>query len=172
VLVRAESRGRFTMATDDLLIIKGFESAGVTPAFTGRRIKINYTTNPDIPLIQAYVDSAPVKDVTKDILVKSKSLAVLDIELEYEGALSTTQVDEILSEYIKSKGFGGTVTAHEVDTLLAVFGITKVKHPIQFRMRRDLGNGVTESDTSEDSLTAKEVEVFYPADTLTLTKLA
>lgn len=172
VLVRAEARGRFTLAADDLLIIKGFESDGVTPAFTGRRIKINYTTNPDIPLIQAFVDSAPYKDVSKDILVKSKNLAVLDIELEYEGPLSTDQVDEILSEYIKSKGFGGTVTAHEVDTLLAVFGITKVKHPIQFRMRRDLGNGVTESETSEDSLTSKEIEVFYPADTLTLTKIA
>jgi len=171
-LVRAESRGRFTRTPDDLLIIKGFESDGVTPAFTGRRIKVTYTTNPDIPLIQQYVDSDAARDITKDILVKPKSTAVLDIELTYEGAPSSDEVDQILSEYIKSKGFGGTVTAHEVDTLLSVFGVSMVRHPIQFRMRRDLGNGVTETEASDNSLTAHEVEVFYPASTLSITKAA
>jgi hypothetical protein len=169
-LVRAEKRGKYTRTPEDLLILKGFESDGVTPAFTGRRIKITYTTNPDVALVQSFVGSSANKDVTKDILVKSKNIAVLDIEMEYEGTLETVQVDEILSEYIKSKGFGGTVTAHEVDTLLALYGVTKVKHPIQFRLRRDLGNGVTESEASEDALTAKETEVFYPADTLSITK--
>lgn len=172
VVVRAEKRGRYTQTQDDLLIIKGFESDGATPAFTGRRIKITYTTNPDIPLIQDFVDSTSVKDFTKDILVKPKNTAVLDIELSYEGALTTDQVDEILSEYIRSKGFGATVTTHEIDVLLAVFGVTDVQHPVSLRLRRDLGNGITESEASEDSLTAQETEVFYPASTLSLTKLA
>jgi hypothetical protein len=171
VYVSAESRGRFTQATNDVLIIKGFEDDGVTPAFTGRRIKVTYTTNQDIPLIQNWVNDLSRKDVTKDILVKPKKTAVLDIELSFTGSLEVSQVQEILDELIRSKGFGATITVHEIDAILAVFGVTNVKHPVSLRLRRDLGDGRTETASSQDSLTVQAREVFYPASTLSVTKV-
>lgn len=171
VYVAAESRGRFTQATNDVLIIKGFEDDGTTPAFTGRRIKVTYTTNQDIPLIQNWVNDLSRKDVTKDILVKPKKTAVLDVELSYTGSLEVSGVQEIIDELIRSKGFGATITVHEIDALLAVFGVTNVKHPVSLRLRRDLGDGRTETASSQDSLTAQAREVFYPASTLSVTKV-
>ena len=170
VYVSAEARGRYTQTEDDVVIIKGFEDDGVTPAFVGRRIKITYVTNPDVPLIQDFVNSRTERDVTKDILIKPKKTAILDIELEFQGDRTAAQVDEIISEYIRNKGFGGTVTAHEIDTLLGLFGITDVTHPIYLRVRRDKGNGITESSVSEDSVTAESDEVFYPASPLSVRK--
>jgi hypothetical protein len=170
VYVSAEARGRYTQTEDDVVIIKGFEDDEVTPAFVGKRIKITYITNPDVPLIQDFVDSRANRDVTKDTLVKPKKTAILDTELEFQGDRTEAQVDEIISEYIKNKGFGGTVTAHEIDTLLGLFGITDVTHPIYLRVRRDKGNGITESTVSEDSVTAESDEVFYPASPLSVRK--
>jgi hypothetical protein len=172
VYVSSEFRGKFTRAENDLLVIKGFESDGTTPAFTGRRLKIYYTTNQDIPLVQAWVDDPDRKDLGKDILVKSKKAPVLDVELSYSGPLEVSEVQEIISTYIQQKGFGGTVSAHEVSTLLGVFGVTDVDHPITLRLRRDLGNGRTEFLVSEDSLTAENNEVFYPETSLSVTKLS
>ena len=171
VFVSAEARGRFTQAENDVLIIKGFEDDGVTPAFTGRRIKISYTTNQDIPLIQSWVNDLSRKDVTKDILVKPKKTAVLDIELSFSGTPEVSTVQDVLDELIRSKGFGSTITVHEIDAILAVFGVTNVKHPVSLRLRRDLGDGRTETESSQDSLTVKAREVFYPASTLSVTKV-
>jgi hypothetical protein len=169
--ITAESRGRFTTADNDVLIIKGFESDGITPAFTGRRIRITYLTNPDIPLIQSYVDDPLYRDITKDILIKAKKVAIMDVEFGFEGTMSQDDAIAIVGEYVKSKGFGGTVTAHDIDTLMSVYGASKVYHPIQMRLRRDLGNGTMESESSQDELTSKEVEVFYPESPLSITKL-
>jgi hypothetical protein len=170
VYVSAEARGKFTNADEDVVIIKGFEDDDVTPAFIGRRIKIYYLTNPDVPLIQDFVNSRTERDVTKDILIKPKRTAILDVELEFEGDRTEAEVDEIISEYIRQKGFGGTVTAHEIDTLLGLFGITDVKHPIFLRVRRDKGNGITETTVDEDSVTAESDEVYYPASPLSVRK--
>lgn len=172
VFVSAEFRGKFTRAEDDLLVIKGFESDGVTPAFTGRRLKIYYTTNQDIPLVQSWVDDPDRADLGKDILIKPKEAPILDVELSYSGPLEASEVQEIVTTYIQGKGFGGAVSAHEISTLLGVFGVTDVDHPITLRVRRDLGNGRTEFQVSEDSLTAEDNEVFYPASSLSVTKLS
>lgn len=171
VLVRAEYRGRYTLAPTDVVVIKGFESDGITPKYTGRRIKITYTTNQDVPLIQMFVDDPANRDLGKDILVKPKATAIVDIELSYTGPLELASVRSILSQYIRDKGFAATINTSEIDALLTLFGATKVTHPIQLHLRRDLGNGITQSETSQDSLTAQEHEVFYPASTLSVIKL-
>lgn len=171
VFVLAEARGKFTRAEDDVLIIKGLEDDGTTPAFTGRRIKIYFTTNQDIPLIQDWVDLPANKDLGKDLLVFPKKSAVVDMEFSYSGPLELKEVQNIVSQYIRSKGFAGTVSVHETDALLAVFGVTDVNHPMDLRLRRDVGNGTMEFDRSQDSLTAKANEVFYPASPLSITRV-
>lgn len=171
VFVLAEARGKFTRAEDDILIIKGLEDDGTTPAFTGRRIKIYFTTNQDIPLIQDWVDLPTNKDLGKDLLVLPKKSAVVDTEFSYSGPLDLSEVREIVSQYIRSKGFAGVVSVHEIDALLAVFGVTDVTHPMDLRLRRDVGNGTMEFDRSQDSLTAKANEVFYPASPLSISKV-
>lgn len=168
--VTAESRGRFTQADNDVIIIKGFEDDGVTAAFTGRRIKIAYLTNPDIPLIQEFVNSGDQRDLTKDTLVKPKDTVILDVELTYEGDPGEEEVQQIVEEYIRSTGFGAAVTVHDIGTLLAMFGVEKINYPVQLRLRRSLGNGITESEFSEDSLTVGDVEVFFPNSPLSITK--
>ena len=170
VYVTAESRGRFTRADNDVIIIKGFEEDGTTPAFTNRRIKIYYVTNPDIQLIQDWVSNRARYDVSKDILIKPKNIAVLDVELSYEGDVALSVITEVVEQYIFSKGFAGTVSADDITTLLRVYGVEKVYHPIQLRLRRDLGNGLFETEASEDSLSANATEVFFPMDPLSITK--
>ena len=170
VLVRAESRGRYTRAPTDMLIIKGFEDDGITPAFSGRRMKITYTTNQDIPLVQVFVADPARKNVKCDMLVRAKRTAIVDIELTYEGTTAVTDVQAMLEEYIKGKGFGSTVSADDVVTLLRLFGVTKVVQPIQIHLRRDVGDGTTQSEVSEDSVTTQDDEVPYPAATLTVTQ--
>lgn len=169
VYVSAESRGRFTRAENDVLIIKGFEEDDVTPAFVGRRIKITYLTNPDIPLIQAFVDSRKRKDLSKNILIKPSDTAIVDVEFSFEGPLTLANAKTIVGEYIKSQGFGATLNASDISALMLLYGATKVHYPIQMRLRRDLGNGLTESASSTDSLTANSTEVFYPDTDLSIT---
>lgn len=171
VYVSAESRGRFTRADTDILIIKGFEEDGVTPAFTNKRIKIHYVTNPDIPLIQDWVNDRSRYDVSKDILIRPKNIAVLDVEGEFEGSLDLDVAQQVVQQYILSLGFAGTASSDDITTLLKLYGATKVYQPIQLRLRRDLGNGLSESDVSEDSLTANDTEVFYPASPLSISKV-
>jgi hypothetical protein len=169
--VLAEARGKFTLTEDDLLIIKGFEEDGTTAAFTGRRIKIYFTTNQDIPLIQDWVDLPNNKDLGKDLLIIPKKSAVVDTEFSFSGPLELAEVQDIVSQYIRSKGFAGTVSVHEIDALLAVFGVTDVTHPMDLRLRRDVGNGTMEFGRSQDSLTANDNEVFSPASPLSITKV-
>jgi hypothetical protein len=94
----------------------------------------------------------------------------VDIELTYEGTTAVADVQAMLEEYIKGKGFGSTVSADDVVTLLRLFGVTKVVQPIQIHLRRDVGDGTTQSEVSEDSVTTQDDEVPYPAATLTVTQ--
>jgi uncharacterized phage protein gp47/JayE len=175
VLVRQESRGRFTQSTSDVLIIRGSETLadlGLTiPMFVGQRVRITYTTNPDIPLIQAFVDDPVNKDITKDVMVYAPDTAIFNIDLQYRGTLSSADVTTILSEYVKETRFGAEITVNEIVTALSYFGVTDVVMPVTLRSRLDLGDGTTQFTESTDRISVESNQLFTPDPDLQVTKL-
>lgn len=184
-LVRKEVRGRFTTATSDVLRIYGSEpvvdSEGnpvigdsgpvELPLFVGTRIKITYLTSPDIPLIEAFLDDANNRDITKDIEVKTPVSVILDVQLTYSGDASLASVRSILTEYINGKPFGESVTVNELVTVLSLFNVQDVQMPVILRSRFDTGAGSFVFDESSDRLSLDAGQVWVADANLSVTKL-
>jgi len=175
VQVTAASRGRFTQATNDVLVIRGTEVDPVTgeevPLFVGQRLKVTYITNPDIPLIQDFVDASDQRDLTKDIQILTPTVVLLNLDLEYAGTLPVGDVQTIIREYIESKGLGASVSVNEIVTVLSYFGVTDVTMPVRLRSRQATGSGSFTFNESEDRLSVDSNSVFVPDSGLNITKV-
>lgn len=175
-VVRKEMRGRFTRATNDVLRIEGvdvFEEAGITvPTFTGARIRITYITNPDVNLIQSFVNLDINRDLTGDIRVLAPEAVQLNVTMSYKGSRSVEEISAIISRFIQSKGFAPTISANELITVLAYFGVSDVTLPILFTATKDNGDGTYTVTNSEDRIQLDSTQVFKPAATLSITKTA
>ena len=179
-IIRQEERAKFTTATSDLLSIRGTEeildvvtgeSTGVSiPRFIGQRIKITYRTNPDLATIQTYLSSADNRDITKDILVKPPVFKQASVILSYSGTATSDEVVTIVKEYIDSLGFGESLVASDLSTVLAHFNVSQLQMPITLQVRTDVGNGRTTFEESEDIITPSAREILR-ADSVTATKL-
>jgi hypothetical protein len=175
-LVRKESRGKFTRTEDDVLVIRGSEVAPETgdeiPLFVGGRIKVTYTTNPDIPTIQSFLDAEDNRDITKDVRVLAPDIVILDVGMSYRGALSQSAIVDILSEYIKEKSFGAEITVNEIVTVLAFFGVTDIIMPVTLRSRISSSSGTVSFEESTDRLALKDNQVLTSDTDLSITKLS
>jgi hypothetical protein len=175
-LVRKEARGRFTSTANDVLVIRGSEVAvetgDVIPLFVGGRIKITYTTNPDIPTIQQFVNAQDNRDITKDVQVLAPDIVILDVEMSYRGSLSQVAISDILSEYIKEKSFGAQITVNELVTVLAFFGVTDIVMPVTLRSRQSSSSGTVSFEESTDRLSLKDNQVLTADTDLSITKLS
>jgi hypothetical protein len=172
--VSAEQRGKFTEATDDVLVIRGSEQDSLTsdilPLFVGSRIKVTYSTSTDIPSIQSFIDDAVRRDITKDIMIRASKVAQLDIDLAYTGKLGATAVATILSEYVQTKTFGDTLTVQELLTTLAFFGVSNVQLPVILRARVSNDNGSYTFYESEDRIQLAANQIFAPTSSLSIVK--
>ena len=171
VLVRAERRGLFTTAVNDVLIIRGKDADGV-PLFQGARLRITYITNPDYASIQQFVDDPTRRDVTKSILVKAPEVALLDVDLEYRGDVAEADMKALLTDFIAGKGLGAEITVNEIVTALAYFGVTDVVMPVTLTSRYDAGTGVVETASSQDRLSIGRVRLFRAVADLSVRKLS
>ena len=175
VVVSAASRGRFTQTTNDVLVIRGTEVDPLTgtelPLFIGQRIKVTYVTNPDVPLIQDFVNAADQRDLTKDIQILTPTTAILNVDLEYAGTLPATEVQTIIREYIGSKSFGATVSVNELVTMLSYFSVVDVRMPVRLRSRVATGGGSFTFKESEDRLSVDSNAVFVADAELNITKV-
>lgn len=173
VVIRAEKRGRFSLVSNDSVIIRGQDTSGSTPVplFEGSRLRFTYTTNPDIPAIQQFVNTDTRRDVTKDILVKAPETVILDVNFDYRGTASLTDVKTIVSEFIQEKSFEPTVTVNEIVSVLAFFGVTDIVMPMTLTSRFDRGDGEIDVETSEDRLSAGVSQIFVPAADLNIRKI-
>lgn len=173
VMIRAENRGRYSLTTNDSVIIRGLDSSGSTPTplFEGSRLRFTYTTNPDIPAIQQFVNTDERRDVTKDILIKAPETVILDVSFEYRGSASLADVKSIISEFIEEKSFEPTVTVNEIVSVLAFFGVTDIVMPMTLTSRFDRGDGEIDVATSEDRLSAGVSQLFVPAADLNVRKI-
>ena len=179
-VVRSDVRGKFTKTPNDLLVVKGTEnpidpitnqpSDVEVPLFVGQRLRITYVTNPDIQTIQEFVDASSQQDVTKDILIKPPTLLNVDMDLAYTGSASVETVNTIVTNYINQLGFGETLNASDVITVLSHFGVDTVELPVRIRGRREVGNGTTTFVESEDSLVPEITELMRADTTLSITK--
>ncbi len=171
VLVRASRRGLFTAAVNDVLIVRGRDSAG-SPLFQGARLKITYITNPDYSAMQQFVDDPERRDVTKSIRIVPPEVSLLDVDLAYRGEMPEADAKSLISDFVAGKGLGAEVTVNEIITSLAFFGVTDVVMPVTLTSRYDAGNGVVETASSQDRLSVGRVRRFRAVSDLSIRKLA
>lgn len=170
VLVRQEKRGRFSLAENDAIIIRGRDENDVA-LFNGSRIKVTYLTNADFEAIQEFVDLPGNRDVTKDILVKSPEVVQLDVDFSYRGTRALSEVKDIVTEFIAEKSFRPEVTVNEVVSLLAFFGVTDIVMPVTLTSRFDRGDGEVDVSSDQDRLSAGRVQVFRAVPDLSIRKI-
>lgn len=173
VLVRQAKRGRYSLATEDVLIIRGRDESAspAAPLFDGSRLRVTYLTNADFEAIQDFVDATERRDVTKDIQVKTPEIVFLDVDFGYRGSASLTEVRDIVTELIAEKSFRPTVTVNEIVTVLAFFGVTDIEMPMTLTSRFDQGDGEVLVQTSQDRLSAGRVQLFRAVPDLSIRKL-
>lgn len=181
-IVRAAIRGKFTTADNDVLVIKGSEeerdpntgdlTGESVPLFIGQRLIVTYLTNPDIGLIQDFVDSNDRRNVTSSAQIYAPDVVLINIRLNYVGSPSIEDVSTILKEYVNEKGFGETISVNEIVTALALFDVTDIKMPIQLEARRDTGTGDFVFTSSEDRITIADNQIFAPDSVLSIAQVA
>jgi len=171
-LIRKEARGQFTLTTSDVLRIEGYEEIDGSriPLFIGERIKVTYTTNSDIPLIESFINSPTNRDVTKDTRVLGPDVVFIDVEMTYAGARTTQEMSDIISRYITKKGFGASLTVNELITLLGYFGVTDITMPVRLSALITNKDGTFTTTVSEDRVILNQIQTFKPVPVLSLTK--
>lgn len=169
-VIRAASRNRFTTETNDILRIKDDDS-GLT--FLGRRIKVTYVTNPDVPQMQAFVESVTNRDWRgAPIQILPPKLAYLDIQFSYRGNVAADDVTRVLREYINSRPIETTITRFDVESVLAYFGVTDIAGSLHLVTTRVADNGQVTSEVSDDRVIAEQGEKFRPAASLSVSQLS
>jgi hypothetical protein len=170
VVIDAEFRRQFTTADSSVIRIFGNDENG-NPLFIGKRIKITYLTNRDLPLMQEFVDSSEIETKNADIAIYPPEQVLLDISLKYRGDLDVDVVRDVLERYIQSKSVGGSVSVQEIAVVLGVVGITDIEHPILLTATRDTGTGQLDISTSEDRIELETYQSFFPVDDLSVEKI-
>ena len=168
--ISAESRQRFTTAQYDVIRIFGEDENG-EPLFIGKRMKITYLTNKDIPLMQELVDDEVEKTESTDIRVESTQKVMTDISLNYRGDVELDTVKVALDNLILSKEPGGTLTAHEIEVMLGLIGVEYVEHPLRITTEYQTGTGQIVVLSSEDSASIEDYQSFYPTADLSVEKI-
>jgi hypothetical protein len=170
VVIDAEFRNRFTTQANSVIRIFGKDENG-NPLFIGKRIKITYLTNRDIPLMQEFVDGEEIETKNADIAIYPPEQVLLDIDLKYRGDLTEDEVKDILDRFILSKGVGASISVQEISIILGVIGITDIEHPVRLTATRDTGSGQLDITTSEDRVELETYQAFFPVDSLSVEKI-
>ena len=170
VVIDAAFRRRFTTQSNSVIRIFGNDENG-NPLFVGKRIKITYLSNRDIPLMQAFVDSSDIETKNADIEIYPPEQVLIDVDLKYSGDLDEDVVKDVLDRYIISKGVGAAISVQEISVILGVVGITDIQHPVRLTSTRDTGTGQIETTTSEDRIELEQYQTFFPVDDLSVEKI-
>ena len=170
VYISQESRSKFTTASSSVLRIMGDDEDG-EPLFIGKRLKITYLTNKDIPLMQSYVDDPLERTESTDIEIISTEKVLTDISLRYRGDIELDTVKLVLEKLILSKATGGTLTASEIEVTLGLIGVEYVEHPMRLTVSYQTGTGQVQITSSEDSVSIEDTQSFYPASDLSVEKI-
>ncbi len=170
VVIAAEFRRRFTAQDNSVIRIFGNDENG-NPLFIGKRIKITYLSNRDIPLMQEFVDSAEIETKNADIAIYPPEQVLLDISLKYSSDLDEAVVKDVLKRFIQSKGGAASISVQEISIILGVIGITDIEHPTRLTATRDTGTGQLDTTTSEDRIELEKYQMFFPVDDLSVEKV-
>jgi hypothetical protein len=170
VVIDAEFRRQFTTQDSDVIRIFGNDENG-NPLFIGKRIKITYLSNRDLPLMQEFVDRGDIETKNADIGIYPTEQVLLDISLKYRGDLDEVVVKDVLERFIKSKAVGASISVQEISLVLGVIGIQDIEHPTRLTSTRDTGTGQLETTTSEDRIGLEQYQTFFPVDSLSVEKI-
>ncbi len=169
-VIRASARSEFDQDAQDVVRIT--QAAGSTEVLVGRRVKIRYITNPDIPAMQQFADAAEQENLAGDLQIRPAKIALMDVAFSYRGTLAQADAEAIVQEFINQSAVGGTITAFDISTIMALFGVIDiVDNDITLTSQTTLDNGQIQANTSTDRLTAAEGAKFRPATTLTILKV-
>lgn len=170
VVINAEFRRRFTTQDNSVIRVFGDDENG-NPLFIGKRLKITYLSNRDIPLMQEFVDAAETETKNADIAIFPPEQVLFDVSLKYRGELEEAVVKDVLERFIQSKGVGASISVQEISLILGVVGITDIEHPIRLTSTRDTGTGQLDTTTSEDRIELETYQTFFPVDSLSVEKV-
>lgn len=170
-VISARFRSRFTTQAYDVIRIFGNDENG-NPLFIGKRIKISYLTNRDIPLMQAFVDNADNRNRSADIDIFAAEKIFLDVILRYSSeTLDLDTAKTLVARYIQAKEAGAEMTTQEISLMLGLVGASDVEHPIRLRTSRQTGTGQVEIVESEDRIDIETFQTFYPVDELSIERV-
>ena len=167
VVIGAEFRRRFTTQAYSVIRVFGNDENG-NPLFIGKRMKITYLSNRDIPLMQEFVDGPEIETKNADIAIYPPEQVLLDIALRYHNGLDEVMVKDVLERFIQSKSVGGSISVQEISVVLGVIGVTDIEHPIRLTATRDTGTGQLDIATSEDRIELETHQSFFPIDDLSV----
>lgn len=137
-------------------------------AFSGARMRVTYTTNPDIRAIQDFVGASIQRDVTKNILTKAAKAVVTDVEFTYNGTADAATVQDIVQGYVNSRPLGGEITVNQIVSILSVYEVTDITMPMTLRIKRFNDDGSVTTEESTDRIQVQRLERFVAAESLSI----
>ena len=179
-LIRSEIRSAYNTTDYDVIRIEGETellnangdpTGAFIPLFIGERIKITYLTNPDINLIQTFLNLDENRDLTKDILVKSPEIIFVNVSFRYSGQRSQEEINDIVRRYINSKKMADTLTTNEIATVLTYFGVSDIEMPITLTSRKLNPDGTVTTTESVDRLELDDIQAFKAEATLSIIQI-
>jgi hypothetical protein len=179
-LIRAEIRGAYTLTDYDVVRIEGEEeildingdpTGTFLPLFIGERIKITYLTNPDINLIQTFMNLEANRDITKDMSIKSPDVVFVNTTFRYSGNRPVNEISDIVRRYINSKKIADVLTVNELVTVLTYFGVTDIEMPLTLTSRKLNADGTVTSQESVDRLELEDIQIFKAESNLSISQI-
>jgi hypothetical protein len=179
-LIRAEVRGAYTLTDYDVVRIEGEEeildvngdpTGTYLPLFIGERIKITYLTNPDINLIQTFMNQEANRDITKDVAVKSPEVVFVNTIFRYVGNRASSEIADIVRRYINSKKIADVLTVNELVTVLTYFGVSDIEMPMRLVSRKLNSDGTVTTQESVDRLELEDIQIFKAESNLSISQI-
>lgn len=159
LVIRRDRRSRFTLAENDVLVIRGRRADG-SSRYAGSRLRVTYVTNPDYAAVQAFLSDDERRDVARDVLVRPPEPVLVDVALRYRGAVVADVVRGAVADLFAAKGFGAEVSAAEIVSAALAAGATDVELPISLTTYADDGGGTVTASSSQDRIACTATQVF------------
>jgi len=121
-------------------------------ADSGKTIRVNYQTSPEVSTIQTFVESSANRITNADLLVKHALPCLVDVDIEYKNddpnVNLTPTIQFILGSAINTVRFSDTFEVSDVIAVLYNAGATYVKSPLTFTLTtRNVDGSLTVTTT-------------------------
>ena len=130
--------------------------------FIGSTLACTYYTDPTIAEYQNYVENDLNRVVTADMLVKRCFPIFVDLDVSYRGTATTTEVVNVITEFINNLKLGNTFQASDMISTLYFFNVDYVDNAFTIYAYKYASDGSVTLETSSDSITSTGAQKFIP----------